>query len=120
MSARPSRLTRRRVLAAGAASLGALAMAACGESPVESAAGSLPAGLQAQLDRNLERARAEARNVTAAAPRPAVKLPTPGAKHPVTVAMYPSNRVGGSLFGQFINGLSTARERGEERGWSEA
>ena len=115
MSAQPSRLTRRRVLAAGAASLGALAMAACGESPVESAAGSLPAGLQAQLDRNLERARAEARNVTAAAPRPAVKLPTPGAKHPVTVAMYPSNRVGGSLFGQLINGLSVARERGEDR-----
>ena len=95
--------------------MGALALAACGESPTESAAGSLPAGLQADLQRNLERARAEARNVTAASPRAAVKLPTAGAKHPVTVAMYPSNRIGGSLFGQFVNGLAAARERGEDR-----
>ena len=67
------------------------------------------------MQRNLERARAEARNVTQAAPRAAVNLPAPGAGHPVTVAMYPSNRVGGSLFGQFVNGLAAARERAEER-----
>ena len=95
--------------------MGALALAACGESPTESAAGSLPAGLQADLQRNLERARAEARNVTAAAPWAAVKLPAAGAKHPVTVAMYPTNRIGGSLFGQFVNGLAAARERAEDR-----
>ncbi len=111
----PPRLNRRQALAAGAASLGALALAACGESPAESAAGSLPEGLQAELQRNLERARAQARNVTAAAPRSADKLPTPGAKHAVTVAMYPTNRIGGSLFGQFVNGLAAARERGEDR-----
>ena len=115
MTTKPSRLNRRRALAAGAASLSALALAACGESPTESAAGSLPEGLQAELQRNLERARAEARNVTQAAPRAAVNLPAPGAGHPVTVAMYPSNRVGGSLFGQFVNGLAAARERAEER-----
>ncbi len=115
MSPPPPRLNRRRALAAGAASLGALALAACGESPAESAVGSLPANLQAELDRNLQRARAEARNVTAAAPRPAVNLPTPGARHEVTVAMYPSNRIGGSLFGQFVNGLAAARERAEDR-----
>lgn len=109
------RLNRRQALTAGAASLGALALAACGESPAEEVAGSLPEGLQAQLQRNLERARAEARNVTAAAPRAAVKLPTPGAGHPVTVAMYPTNRIGGSLFGQFVNGLAAARERAEDR-----
>ncbi|MDE2868239.1 MAG: hypothetical protein OXN91_06330 [Chloroflexota bacterium] len=115
MSAPPPRLNRRQALTAGAASLGALALAACGESPAEEVAGSLPEGLQAQLQRNLERARAEARNVTAAAPRAAVKLPTPGAGHPVTVAMYPTNRIGGSLFGQFVNGLAAARERAEDR-----
>ena len=115
MNARPPRLNRRQALAAGAASLGALALAACGESPTDSAAGSLPAGLQAELQRNLERARADARNVTAAAPRAAVKLPAPGAGHPVTVAMYPTNRIGGSIFGQFVNGLVAARERAEER-----
>ena len=115
MSTRTPRLNRRQALATGAASLGALALAACGESPTESAAGSLPAGLQEELHRNLERARAEARNVTAAAPRAAVKLPTPGAKLPVTVAMYPSNRIGGSLFGQFVNGLAAARERADDR-----
>ena len=115
MNARPLSLNRRQALTAGAASLGALALAACGESPAEEVAGSLPEGLQAQLQRNLERARAEARNVTAAAPRAAVKLPTPGAGHPVTVAMYPTNRIGGSLFGQFVNGLAAARERAEDR-----
>ena len=115
MSAPPPRLNRRQALAAGAASLAALTLAACGESPTEGAAGSLPEGLQAELERNLGRARAEARTVTEAAPRPAVRLPTPGAQHPVTVAMYPSNRVGGSLFGQFVNGLAAARERAEER-----
>ena len=115
MNASPLRLNRRQALAAGAASMGALALAACGESPTERAVGSLPEGLQADLQRNLERARAEARNVTAAAPRAAVKLPAPGAKHPVTVAMYPTNRIGGSLFGQFVNGLAAARERGEDR-----
>lgn len=115
MSTPPLRLNRRQALTAGAASLGALALAACGESPAEEVAGSLPEGLQAQLQRNLERARAEARNVTAAAPRAAVKLPTPGAGHPVTVAMYPTNRIGGSLFGQFVNGLAAARERAEDR-----
>ena len=109
------RLNRRQALAAGAASLGALALAACGESPAEEVAGSLPEGLRADLQRNLERARAQARNVTAAAPRAAVKLPAPGAKHAVTVAMYPTNRIGGSLFGQFVNGLASARERGEDR-----
>lgn len=115
VNAPPLRLNRRQALAAGAASLGALALAACGESPAEEVAGSLPQGLRADLQRNLERARAQARNVTAAAPRAAVKLPTPGAKHPVTVAMYPTNRIGGSLFGQFVNGLAAARERGEDR-----
>ena len=115
MTTKPSPLNRRQALAAGAASLGALALAACGESPAEEVAGSLPEGLRADLQRNLERARAEARNVTAAAPRAAVKLPAPGAGHPVTVAMYPTNRIGGSLFGQFVNGLAAARERGEER-----
>ena len=115
MSTKPSPVNRRRALAAGAASLGALALAACGESPTERAADALPEGLQAELQRNLERARAEARNVTQAAPRAAVNLPAPGAGHPVTVAMYPSNRVGGSLFGQFVNGLAAARERAEER-----
>lgn len=115
MSTPPPRLNRRQALAAGAASLGALALAACGESPTDSAAGSLPEGLQAELQRNLERARAEARNVTAAAPRAAVKLPAPGAGHPVTVAMYPTNRIGGSIFGQFVNGLVAARERAEDR-----
>ncbi|MCY3959711.1 MAG: hypothetical protein OXG65_15680 [Chloroflexi bacterium] len=115
MNARPLRLNRRQALAAGAASLGALTLAACGESAAEEVAGSLPEGLRADLQRNLERARAEARNVTAAAPRAAVKLPTPGAGHPVTVAMYPTNRIGGSLFGQFVNGLAAARERAEER-----
>ena len=115
MSARTRRLNRRQALAAGAASLGALALAACGESPAEEVAGSLPEGLRADLQRNLERARAQARNVTAAAPRASVSLPTPGAGHPVTVAMYPSNRIGGSLFGQFVNGLAAARERAEDR-----
>lgn len=115
MNAAHPRLNRRRALAAGAASLGTLALAACGESPTESAAGSLPEGLQAELQRNLERARVEASSATDAAPRPAVKLPTPGAQHPVTVAMYPTNRIGGSLFGQFVNGLAAARERAEER-----
>ena len=115
MSALPPRLNRRKALAAGGAALGVLALAACGESPTESAAGALPQGLQAELQRNLERARAQVRNVTAAAPRAAVKLPTPGAQHPVTVAMYPSNRIGGSMFGQLINGLAAARERGEDR-----
>ena len=115
MSTKPSPVNRRRALAAGAVSLGVLALAACGESPTERAADSLPEGLQAELQRNLERARAEARNVTQAAPRAAVNLPAPGAGHPVTVAMYPSNRVGGSLFGQFVNGLAAARERAEER-----
>ena len=115
MNARPLRLNRRQALAAGAASLGALTLAACGESAAEEVAGSLPEGLRADLQRNLERARAEARNVTAAAPRAAVKLPTPGSGHPVTVAMYPTNRIGGSLFGQFVNGLAAARERAEER-----
>ena len=115
MSPRTRRLNRRQALAAGAASLGALALAACGESPADEVAGSLPEGLRADLQRNLERARAEARNVTAAAPRAAVKLPTPGAGHPVTVAMYPTNRIGGSLFGQFVNGLTAARERAEDR-----
>lgn len=115
MNARPPRLNRRQALAAGVASLGALALAACGESPADEVARSLPEGLRADLQRNLERARAQARNVTAAAPRAAVKLPTPGAKQPVTVAMYPTNRIGGSLFGQFVNGLVVARERGEDR-----
>ena len=115
MNAPPPRLNRRRALAAGAVSLGALALAACGESPTERAVGSLPQGLQAELARNLERAQAEARSITATAPKPAASLPTPGAGHPVTVAMYPSNRVGGSLFGQFVNGLAAARERAEDR-----
>ena len=115
MRTTPRLLSRRQALAAGAASLGALALAACGETPAESAVGSLPEGLRADLQRNLERARAEARTAAEAAPRPAASLPTPGAKHPVTVAMYPSNRIGGSLFGQFVNGLAAARERGEDR-----
>ena len=29
--------------------------------------------------------------------------------------MYPTNRIGGSIFGQFVNGLVAARERAEER-----
>lgn len=115
MNPRPRRPNRRQVLAAGAASLGALALAACGESAAEEVAGSLPESLRADLQRNLERARAQARNVTAAAPRAAVKLPAPGTGHPVTVAMYPTNRIGGSIFGQFVNGLTAARERAEER-----
>ena len=47
MSPPPPRLNRRQALAAGAASLGALALAACGESPADEVARSLPEGLRA-------------------------------------------------------------------------
>ncbi len=75
-------ISRRRLLAAGAAGFGAAALAACGESEP-----ALPEGLpKPPTPSQAAQARAVAAEVTEAAPRDTRGIPAPGAQQPVTVA----------------------------------
>ncbi len=107
------RLPRRRALAAAGGSLAALALAACGEA--ESEAPAPPQGLSERLQQDLARARVQARTAPEARAPQRPRLPAPDARHPVTVAMFPSNQMGGRVFGQLVNGLLAAHESSERR-----
>ena len=112
MNREPEHLTRRTALAAGAAALGSIALAACGESDDETA---LSKSLGSQLTRDLQRATTRARTTIERRPRPQVAAPPPNAQRPITVAMFPSEQMGDSLFAQLLNSLTTARERSKRR-----